>query len=129
MEAIASAPLIFRITKENAREFAEKSWNARRAKAALREQEAEQGRKSTPQSERIAKQIERIEEMMDKTKDPDALSSLTMAHSRLFSSWQVLTGTPNPGSRKSRRSESQVSRPMIEPVAAPQASEPPQSAA
>jgi hypothetical protein len=90
----------FRFTKENARKMAARSWEARRQRKAKLEAEAQQGRQSTLQSDRLALQIERIEQMMEKTTDANTLMKLTTAHARLFSAWQVLTATPNPGSRR-----------------------------
>lgn len=110
---------LFRFTKENARENATKSWQTRRERKAKLEAEAQQGRQSTPQSERLALQIERVEQMMDKTKDPDALQKLSATYARLFNAWQVLTGTPNPGSRRVK-SNSRPSAPMSQPIFAPQ---------
>jgi hypothetical protein len=92
----------FRFTKENAREFAAKGWQARRERKTKLEAEAAKGRQATPQSERIARQIERLEGMMDKSKDANELQKLSAAHARLFNAWQVLTGTPNPGSRRAK---------------------------
>lgn len=93
-------PQNFRFTKENAREYAARSWEARRQRKAKLEAEAVMGRQTTPQSERLALQIERIEEMMAETKDADELQKLSATHARLFNAWQVLTATPNPGSRR-----------------------------
>lgn len=93
-------PQNFRFTKENARENAAKSWQARRERKAKLEAEAVKGRQSTPQSERLALEIERVLTMMEKEKDADRLQKLSAAHSRLFRAWQVLTETPNPGSRR-----------------------------
>jgi hypothetical protein len=95
-------PQNFRFTKENARENAAKSWQARRERKAKLEAEAAKGRQSTPQSERLALEIERIVQMIENCKDPDSLQKLSAAHSRLFKAWQVLTETPNPGSRRVR---------------------------
>jgi hypothetical protein len=75
---------------------------------------------STPQSERLALQIERVEQMMEGCKDPDGLQKLSAAHSRLFKAWQVLTETPNPGSRRGK-SVRPVGRPMIQPIENPTA--------
>jgi hypothetical protein len=99
---ITDHPQPFRFTKENARENAAKSWQARRERKAKLETEAARGRQATPQSERLALQIERIQVMMDKSKDADELQKLSTAHARLFKAWQVLTGTPNPGSRRGK---------------------------
>ena len=116
-------PQPFRFTPENARENAAKSWQARRQRKAKLEAEAVKGRLSTPQSEILALQIERVERMMENCKDPDSLQKLSTAHSRLFKAWQVLTETPNPGSRRvrsgSRRPEPpRPSLPLQEPPTA-----------
>jgi len=89
-------------TPANAREMQRRSAESRaRAKAAgLAAVEAL--RKVTPQSERLARQIERIERLIDETDDAVELQRLTSAHSKLFSAWQVLTETPNPGNRKAK---------------------------
>jgi hypothetical protein len=108
----------FRITKENAREMAAKAWAARRAKAKTLQEQAQAGRNATPQSERLANQIAQIELLMDGEKDADTLSKLSTAHARLFTAWQVLTGTPNPGSRRSRSQRTQASEPL-EPLPQP----------
>ena len=109
-------PQPFRFTKENARENAVKSWQARRQRKAKLEAEAAQGRLSTPQCERLALQIERVERMMENCKDPDSLQKLSAAHSRLFRAWQVLTETPNPGSRRVRGKPSRDQRPTAQPL-------------
>jgi len=96
-------PQPFRFTKDNAREMAARSWEARRQRKAKLEAEAAKGRLSTPQSERLALQIERVERMMEKTTDADTLVKLTAAHTRMFKTWQVLTETPNPGSWRGKR--------------------------
>lgn len=108
-------PQPFRFNKENARENSAKSWQARRERKAKREAEAAQGRQSTPQSERLALQIERIERMMEKTTDADELQKLSACHARLFNSWQILTATPNPGSlRHKHKSQCRPSPTVIE---------------
>lgn len=91
---------IFQINHENARALAFKSWENRRKKKHVLEAEASTGRLATPQSLKIAKQIGDIEDLMDGERDADVLQKLSAAHARLFSAWQVLTGTQNPGSRK-----------------------------
>jgi hypothetical protein len=112
-------PHKFRFTKENARVNAARSWQARRERKAKLEAEAAKGRQATPQSERLALQITYIELAMKACKTPDDLQKLSAAHSRLFRSWQVLTETPNPGSRRVRgnsiRPAAQVAVP-IEPT-------------
>jgi uncharacterized protein YdiU (UPF0061 family) len=108
-------PQNFRFTKENARENAAKSWQARRERKAKLEAEAKTGRNSTPQSERLALEIERVLTMMEREKDADRLQKLSATYARLFNAWQVLTGTPNPGSRKVRGQVQQRMEP-IEPI-------------
>ncbi len=112
-------PHKFRFTKENARENAAKSWRARREREAKLEAEAAKGRQSTPQSERLALQITYIELAMKSCTKADDLQKLSAAHSRLFKTWQVLTETPNPGSRRVRgnsiRPAAQIAVP-IEPT-------------
>jgi hypothetical protein len=102
MEPFKTYSQPFRFTPENARENAAKSWQARRERKAKLEAEAQQGRQSSPQSERLALQIERVERMMEKTTDADTLVKLTAAHTRMFKAWQVLAETPNPGSFRHR---------------------------
>ncbi|MEI9866388.1 MAG: hypothetical protein WDN00_17900 [Limisphaerales bacterium] len=112
-------PQPFRFTKENARENAAKSWQARRERKTKLEAEAAQGRQSTPQSERLALQIERVEQMMEKTNDADTLQKLSAAHARLFNAWQVLTQTPNPGSLRPRGKKPrqyEPAEPLTEPI-------------
>ena len=92
----------FRFNSENARMMAARAWEARRERKAKLEAEAEAGRKSTPQSERLAGQIRRIEGLIEGTDDAVELQRLTAAHAKLFAAWQVLTETPNPGNRKAK---------------------------
>jgi uncharacterized protein YdiU (UPF0061 family) len=109
----------FRFTKENARENAAKSWQARRERKAKLEAEARLGRQSTPQSERLALEIERVLAMMEKEKDADRLQKLSATYARLFNSWQVLTGTPNPGSRRVKSGFNRA-MPSSQPIENPQ---------
>ena len=110
---ITDHPQNFRFNKTNARENAAKSWQARRQRKAKLEAEAAKGRQSNPQSERLALQIERVERMMENCKDPDSLQKLSAAHSRLFKAWQVLTETPNPGSRRVKGRPSRPPMPTV----------------
>ncbi len=113
---ITDYPQPFRFTPENARENAAKSWQARRERKAKLETEAAKGRQSTPQSEHLAREIERIVQMIEKSKDPDGLQKLSAAHSRLFRAWQVLTETPNPGSRRVKGGSSRPPMPRPQPI-------------
>ena len=125
---ITNYPQPFRFTKQNAREMAARSWEARRERKAMLEAEAAKGRLSTPQSERLALQIERVERMMENCKDPDSLQKLSAAHSRLFRAWQVLTETPNPGSRRVKGRSSRPPPPTISETPAPQEADQPPTA-
>jgi protein subunit release factor B len=121
---ITDHPQNFRFTKDNARENAAKSWQARRERKAKLEAEAAKGRQSTPQSERLALEIERIVQMIEKCKDPDGLQKLSATHTRLFKAWQVLTGTPNPGSRRSKQGRPQAPEVYRIPAPTPQEAQP-----
>lgn len=90
-------------TTANAREMALRAAAAKRKAKEIAEKAIADLRKVTPQSENLAREISRIEELMSKTRNPDRLQKLSAAHARLFNAWQVLTGTPNPGSRKASR--------------------------
>jgi hypothetical protein len=115
---IIDHPQPFRFTRENARDMAARSWEARRKRKAKLESEAKAGRNSTPQSERLALEIERVLTMMEEEKDADRLQKLSATYARLFNSWQVLTGTPNPGSRrvKGGRNREFYSQPSAQPI-------------
>jgi hypothetical protein len=119
---INDLPQNFRFTKENARENAAKSWEARRERKAKLEVEAAKGRQSTPQSERLALQIARVERMMETEKSADKLQKLSATHTRLFKTWQVLTGTPNPGQRRRGRGDDRPAPPTVQrsPITTPQ---------
>ena len=90
-------PQPFRFTKENAREMAARSWEARRKRKTKLEAEAQQGRKSTPRkANEFAQERERVLAMMEKEKDADKLQKLSATYARVFNTWQLGTGTPNP---------------------------------
>lgn len=108
--------------RETAREMSRKAWDKRREKAKALQEAMERDRVATPQSVQLSKQLRQIEELMDGEKDADTLQKLSAAHARLFSAWQVLTGTPNPGSRKANGKGRSVA-PAINPEPAPQSPE------
>lgn len=99
---VTDHPQQYRFTPANARENAKKSWEARRQRKAKLEAEAAEGKQSTPQSEELALEIERIVQLIKKCSDPGGLQKLTAAHARLFNAWQILSCTPNPGSCRPR---------------------------
>ncbi len=108
-----------RITKENAREFSRKAWEARRKRQSDEKAMADKGRNATPESEELAVELRRLRVLISETDDPDDLQKLTAARSRLFSEWQVLTGTPNPGARKTQRRSGAGSQPDFVPQPLP----------
>jgi hypothetical protein len=55
---------------------------------------------NAPQIIRVQRQLEQVADMIDDATNADELQKLSAAHARLFNTWQVLTATPNPGSRK-----------------------------
>jgi len=52
------------------------------------------------QAQRLYDQLKQIEDQMKDCGNADKLSKLANAHSKIFATWQTLTGTPNPGSRR-----------------------------
>jgi hypothetical protein len=70
--------------------------------AKLSRMRAEKASGVNPRIARLQIQLSRIEAMMNKATEARDLAALAAAHERLFKSWQVLTGTPNPGSRRSK---------------------------
>lgn len=75
------------------------------------------------QVQRLEKRMKEIEEQMDGMTNATTLQRLAVAHSKLFSAWQVLTGTPNPGARKVPRAGRALppTANPVEPVETPQA--------
>lgn len=112
----ADFPHRHRITSEDARIMAAKSWENRRKAKEQADKALEYVKHSTPQSERLAKQLVQIEDLMDGETDGDALQKLSAAHARLFNAWQVLTGTPNPGSRRVKSERLRGISPLSEPT-------------
>ena len=114
-------------TRENAAFFAAKGNDKLRSLRARTRELAQIG--SDTESQRNAERSEieveraRLLEMMRKSKDADEIQKLSAAHARLFKAWQVLTGTPNPGSRRSRGQRPQA------PGAAPMEAQTPQAPA
>ena len=104
-------------TRENAAFFAAKGNDKLRSLRARTRELAQIG--SDTESQRNAERSEieveraRLLEMMRKSKDADEIQKLSAARARLFAEWQVLTGTPNPGSRRAKQSRPQA------PVAVP----------
>lgn len=125
MDAISEPCKIYPINKQNALLLQQKSLESRRANKLAREEAERQSKLYPVNFDRIARldcQLKILEQSMRQENDPDALSKLANAHAKLFSAWQVLTSTPNPGSRraKSERSRGIVDVAPIQPM--PQAS-------
>jgi hypothetical protein len=106
------------ITSQNAREMAERSHIARRAKLEKLQADSEALRNVTPQSERLAEILKGIEDDLLKTKDYKKRNALASAYDKLFSKWQVLTGTPNPGARRGKGNQ-RDQPPIAQPIESP----------
>lgn len=61
------------------------------------------GLANEPRIALVERELARAAKMMSDTEDVDAYQKLSAARARLFSEWQVLSGTPNPGSSKGKR--------------------------
>lgn len=110
-ESPLKPPLPHAFTSANAAEMARRANAAKRARIAALEADSVALRNVTPQSERLANRLEQLERLMDGETDGDAWNKLSSSYAKIFSAWQVLTGTPNPGSRRvkaSRPSSSSV---------------------
>ena len=116
IETVPTPPLKYRINHANAREMQLRSQAAKIAAKRELEDQAAKGRAATPQSVRLAKQITRLEQLMEDEDDAGTLSKLATAHQKLFDAWMVLTGTPRPGVRKTGRKERQTAMPTPQPV-------------
>lgn len=57
-----------------------------------------------------------MEAQLNGLTDPVKQRDITTAHSKLFETWMVLTGTPKPGVRKVPRSNSRQATPFAAPV-------------
>lgn len=97
-------PLPHAFTSANAAEMARRSNAAKRARIAALEEDSVALRNVTPQSERLANRLEQLERLMDGETDGNAWNKLSSSYSKIFVAWQVLTGTPNPGSRRVKSS-------------------------
>jgi hypothetical protein len=93
------------INSQNAREMQQRSCEAkRRNKIAkqLAEAKTPVDARNVARLTRLERQMERLEEQMILENDPKASAFLSSAYDKIFRVWQVLTGTANPGSRKTR---------------------------
>lgn len=121
----ANKPAMPVITPEIAREYAERSHEARRLRTAEHKpapQIAETVAGSTSEEyrtraiQRLEEQMESIDLQIDEVHEPDDWHKLTTARSKLFEQWRILSGIPMPGSRKPAADKPARQRPaMVEP--------------
>ena len=108
-------------TPERAREMQVKAEAAKKLRRERLTSEAAAGRTATPEQQALASQMRKILELMEKTDDAGELSQLSSAYDKQFKAWQVLTGTPNPGSRRSKQGRPQAPTAVpMEPTNPPQ---------
>jgi len=120
MELTASIPVKRgTFTSQNAKEMALRRAESQRQAKIKAEQDAKEAAElkaklaqSTPQSGRLAAILQDWEFEMQGETDIDSRAKLATAYDKLFRAWQTLTGTPNPGSAKSKRSAKPA---MIQP--------------
>jgi len=122
----ATTQRIPHFNKQNAREYQRKAVEARQhniiAEKVAKENE-KLGLANQPRIALVEVELARVCKMMSDEEDANAYSKLASARKTLFNEWQVLSGTPNPGSAKSRvkRSTGHSVEPLtmsvIEPVA------------
>lgn len=99
-------PLENRFTGANAAYFAKRSWLDRPAKMETLPARARKQVEQLPferEAQKLWRQVDKLRRLISREDDPQKLANLTVAHSRLFSSWQVLTGTERPGTRRSNK--------------------------
>jgi len=116
MDAAATLerPRVFRITPANAREFQRRSAEAKHQNKLARALRSSPAVVKNACEERIA-EIEteraRLLRLMRNTDEANDIQKLCAARATLFDEWQVLTGTPNPGSRRGR--QDRQARPVV----------------
>src|ERR1700743_913386 len=91
-------------TKENAAAMSARANQVKRERKARERAELERLRAAERIPNQLADEVlegrTRRLPIMSKTSDPDELNKLSAARDKLLTEWQVLTGTPNPGSRR-----------------------------
>jgi hypothetical protein len=110
MDATAEVPakprLAHAFTTENAAEMCRRGVKTRLENLARLKREAELGRSALRATDAttvvLFAEMNRILEQMASTEDATDKQRLSAAYARIFSAWQVLTATPNPGSRRIR---------------------------
>lgn len=124
LDAPASNQRKYLITPANARELQQKATQARlhnQLAKKIAEDSKARAFKDEPRIALVERELARAAKMMSETEDVDSYQKLSAARARLFSEWQVLSGTPNPGARKSsgKRQSHQMAEPLpIEPAQA-----------
>lgn len=130
LQLLATGPKRTRFTPANARIAQERAVQSRHERKMAQEIAAKlpvQLSGNSPQIVRVERQMDliqrRLERDLDKLK-PKEVSDLSASLGRLFDLWQVLTGTPNPGSRRGKPARSNglsdISPISPEPIQAPQ---------
>jgi hypothetical protein len=107
LQNIAKSQLAPAFTTANARAMAARSAEARRLKRMKRENqrtEAALPNAICAQAARLWEAMENIASKMATCRSAELLVDLASAHTKIRTDWQVLTGTPNPGSRRVKAS-------------------------
>lgn len=123
METIVEAPEAdtannqrkYLITPANARELQQKAVQARlhnQIAEKIAENSKAQALKDEPRLAMVERHLAKVAKLMDDSEDASEWLKLSAARANLFREWQVLSGTPNPGSAKSKRSSKPA---MIQP--------------
>lgn len=115
LQTPANPPQKYFISQQNARELQQKSAEAKNRKKLADKLASDPqfvNPANTPRLARVEAELARVGELMAKTTDASDYHKLANARGTLFKEWQVLSGTPNPGSAKSKRSAKPA---MIQP--------------
>lgn len=102
-------------TPENARDAALKGWQARKLRAKEQKALAKVGATMPTQCVTLQRVMDSLLRRIETEKRVERLTKLVAAHGRLFKSWQVLAGVPNPGSRRAK-SRGPVAGAAVEPM-------------
>lgn len=113
----ARTPLPHAFTTANAREMALRAKQARINREQAAKAAISQLAKVTPQCEQVADEMKRLQGLIADTEDADTIAKLSAALERQFKMWQVLSGTPNPGARRSSKRD-KPAQIQPEPIAA-----------
>ena len=121
VDGIATSTQTYFINQQNARELQRRSVEAKNRKKLADKLAADPqfvDPANTPRLARVEAELARVAILMSKTTDASDYHKLANARGTLFKEWQVLSGTPNPGSAKSKRPAKPA---MIQPEPIPDA--------